>query len=92
MHENLAVYVAGPNTRQYRIILLAPAIIQESRAHAIPLQRLTARVFDGTDAALFEVRTITYLRDDTRGKLRLVDEAKCRLQTEDWATDTVYEI
>jgi hypothetical protein len=92
MHENLTVHVAGPNTRQYRIVLLAPTIIQERHAHAIPLQRLTARVFDGTNAALFDVKTVTYLRDAARAKLQLVDEAKCRLQAEEWATNTVYEI
>jgi hypothetical protein len=92
MHENLIVDIAGPNTRQYRIILLAPTVIQERRELVIPLQRLTARVFDGTNAALFDVRTITYLRDDAKEKRRLVDEARGRLETEEWATDTVYEI
>jgi hypothetical protein len=90
MHENLIVDVAGPDNRPYRIVLLAPTASHESRTHAIPLRKLTVRVFDGTNAALFDVGTITSLRDDAKEKRRLVDEARGRLATDDWATDTVY--
>jgi hypothetical protein len=92
MHEECVFHVEVPQQGHFRVVMLQPLDVYDNATGCLMLRRLTARVLNESDEVVFDVCTIAPPLQDTVSPLRVVAEAKYRLQIGAWVRGKAYEV